>query len=968
MLPYAYRPLLPAANSVRLVQILPGAPGSHVYCRLIDYTIPHAQTSGPFEALSYVWGDPSVTLKIYITATAVPSEPLTYINVTENLFAALQRLRDAVLPRTMWIDALCINQVDLDERASQVKFMARIYSHALRVTVWLGEGHDDAQAVFPAIQHAANHVQSIRTRTIPTIHESSAHRESSLGGLQRAFDEERAYRKTSVPEAALLAFLARPWFSRIWILQEAAAATSLVLVCGDLEIPGSTFAKGLQVLSELMYPSQSLGLAKTIAQIIDLDGFNAQASPARSQPDARSHPNDPRSHPNDPRSHPNDPRSHPNGPRSHPNDPRGSVLGELVERFRNQDATDQRDKVFALLGMASDGTADLLAPDYTKGWGAVFAHLARHVLGPSATVFTWNTAEHALVTVQGCALGLLEKSDSPNYWTMRFLSPGIEDLEDGPVYWWPDAPYCKDLQTGDVVFLARHAKRPTLIRLRGTYFDVIVAAMQEPFATIPFHQQNSVFVPETTLDWSDLISGVAHDQYQVTMVWDWSVPQKEADSNSPHDTHLVQLLDAHIPRESRVYNNARLLDNICPTSVRTRLLADRVSFQTRTHGTETTPLQVLYTMWSNSYSYTWLQHKIQQLRWFSWYLLQPSMPYIEMTMAYWRERGYLNQDWVTIKSFLDIDIGTTPSESDSRQDKLIFIDLHEPRNDELYSALFPPQLHPRSASDNNIAWPQGSVTRYLVKIVLARFPLALENSAASIRTLITHPSRTRVAKIIALALISEARGNVLSLTREDLIEASKLEESPPMFHSLLGLLYKDVSSAYNIFATVIYRAFEAIPKIPSNLPTIWHSWNADVDTTELLITHFGKRRLEDEEETEASRMFPTDDGQTIIIPSECDNRIHFFDRSVPTLRNYIEHTNLYEYAASIEGDLLLPCLHKRYTARLRNYNGECSREALLRYLTEYEKRVHVPVQMEFGEYMPDTDDGVYEMIPQRMLF
>ncbi|KAF8859326.1 heterokaryon incompatibility, partial [Acephala macrosclerotiorum] len=84
-----------------------------------------------YEALSYVWGE---------------SDPPCWIlcngqrkSVTPNLGAALRRLRYKEKWRLVWIDAICVNQEDLDERSQQVMLMRNIYSPARRVIVWLGE-------------------------------------------------------------------------------------------------------------------------------------------------------------------------------------------------------------------------------------------------------------------------------------------------------------------------------------------------------------------------------------------------------------------------------------------------------------------------------------------------------------------------------------------------------------------------------------------------------------------------------------------------------------------------------------------------------------------------------------------------------------------------------------------------------------------------------------------------------------
>jgi hypothetical protein len=66
------------------------------------------------------------------------------MTVTPNLGAVLQRLRGRFRRRTVWIDALYINQNDLEERTQQVSFMKDIYERAKHVVVWLGDNNVDA--------------------------------------------------------------------------------------------------------------------------------------------------------------------------------------------------------------------------------------------------------------------------------------------------------------------------------------------------------------------------------------------------------------------------------------------------------------------------------------------------------------------------------------------------------------------------------------------------------------------------------------------------------------------------------------------------------------------------------------------------------------------------------------------------------------------------------------------------------
>lgn len=195
---YLYRPLCQAQYSTRLVQILPGQHDSDINCIIYDYTLRSGQAPGPYEALSYAWGDSKQRQRIYVRdawssnecdtyvrdAWSSNERDTSYLDVTANLFIALRRLRDSDFPRLMWIDALCIDQGNLDERSTQVAFMVLVYAHAKSVLVWLGEEADGSSDLFGNLVG------------------SGSQRESSV---------------VEVTRETVIAFLRRPWFTRIWV-------------------------------------------------------------------------------------------------------------------------------------------------------------------------------------------------------------------------------------------------------------------------------------------------------------------------------------------------------------------------------------------------------------------------------------------------------------------------------------------------------------------------------------------------------------------------------------------------------------------------------------------------------------------------------------------------------------------------------------------------------------------------------
>lgn len=161
-----------------------------------------------YTALSYVWGQEPEIHRIEINRQNVRIRP--------NIFQALQRLSARMKddprqsPRYLWIDSLCINQQDLDEKNIQVRQMANIYQKAQSVFIWLGE-EDFASTT------AMDFIRKIIAKKF-------------------SWDPQtkwwEAYELT-----ALSQLLGRPWFRRRWIIQEAAFSAHSVIFCGSQDIP-----------------------------------------------------------------------------------------------------------------------------------------------------------------------------------------------------------------------------------------------------------------------------------------------------------------------------------------------------------------------------------------------------------------------------------------------------------------------------------------------------------------------------------------------------------------------------------------------------------------------------------------------------------------------------------------------------------------------------------------------------------
>jgi hypothetical protein len=123
-----YNNLRTETNQIRVIELVPGRWTDAINCSMRTVSL---DENPSYEALSYVWGDPKDTVSITLNGAS--------FQATRNLVTALRRVRSSVTPRIIWIDAICINQKDLDERAQQIVIMGKIYETASSVLVFLGE-------------------------------------------------------------------------------------------------------------------------------------------------------------------------------------------------------------------------------------------------------------------------------------------------------------------------------------------------------------------------------------------------------------------------------------------------------------------------------------------------------------------------------------------------------------------------------------------------------------------------------------------------------------------------------------------------------------------------------------------------------------------------------------------------------------------------------------------------------------
>jgi len=147
---YAKKPLPPnSKRGIRLLTIHRGESQHFPFDINCSLTACDLDSKPQYEALSFTWGPEN-----HVAAIKVDGEVL---EVRHNLLFALRRLRYPNCPRVMWIDAVCIDQSNLDERSSTVSYMSDIYSCATGgVIAWLGQESLDTYIVNTFIEQFIN--------------------------------------------------------------------------------------------------------------------------------------------------------------------------------------------------------------------------------------------------------------------------------------------------------------------------------------------------------------------------------------------------------------------------------------------------------------------------------------------------------------------------------------------------------------------------------------------------------------------------------------------------------------------------------------------------------------------------------------------------------------------------------------------------------------------------------------------
>jgi hypothetical protein len=362
-----YEPLDQTTQEIRLLQILPkqweGSLGNHpqIHCKILHSPLAQAPN---FNALSYCWGDPQDPKLILLDGISVP--------VTKNLHSALLKLRRNSKVINYWVDAICINQQDNEEKSWQVQMMKDIYRHAQRVTVWLGPSDAQTDAAMIYIKALGDRALScwlhqnpkfareqwIKLAVMPVTHrdpgiangryliasarhpitgsEIGRYTLSALNDLYYSISGKHN-NDLKFPIRDLERLLTLPFWGRTWVMQEVIVAQHVNFRCGSKLVSFEHFIATLEAFEVLRSIIFATAFMRTVMTPYELSITDAtfRAKAVRMLRLRRQFSFEPY--------------------------PLIYLLQQTCIAEHGQptflDATDPRDKVFGLLGLASDKVA-----------------------------------------------------------------------------------------------------------------------------------------------------------------------------------------------------------------------------------------------------------------------------------------------------------------------------------------------------------------------------------------------------------------------------------------------------------------------------------------------------------------------------------------------------------------------------------------------------------------------------------
>lgn len=171
-----------------------------------DYVTPVQYT-----ALSYSWGVPDPDSDTTIDCAGHK------LKITKSLATALRHFRQNHHSILLWVDQICINQLDDQEKEQQIPLMSSIYQYAVNTAIWLGEADSGTASAMKLLEDLGTCLQFNEAISIDP----------------EEFENKQLPSRDSREWQNLMNLLGREWFSRLWIIQEVILSRDPWVLCGD---------------------------------------------------------------------------------------------------------------------------------------------------------------------------------------------------------------------------------------------------------------------------------------------------------------------------------------------------------------------------------------------------------------------------------------------------------------------------------------------------------------------------------------------------------------------------------------------------------------------------------------------------------------------------------------------------------------------------------------------------------------
>ncbi|KAN0113300.1 HET domain containing protein [Hyaloscypha variabilis] len=198
-----------------------------------------------YTALSYTWGSPDRPARLIVDTGGV-NQGESAIKITKSLETALLQLREST-KITLWIDQLCINQDDVDEKSKQVPLMKIIYKKAIDVLVWLGPATHESDHLLQILDEIGK--QATKAERLYGGNSTLALTQTYNVTLFKLRKRHSLGRKFIIPAENLRAFVNLDWWTRVWVVQEISVATSVTFACGAQRITYERLRNALRFYS-----------------------------------------------------------------------------------------------------------------------------------------------------------------------------------------------------------------------------------------------------------------------------------------------------------------------------------------------------------------------------------------------------------------------------------------------------------------------------------------------------------------------------------------------------------------------------------------------------------------------------------------------------------------------------------------------------------------------------------------------